>query len=631
MCAICRLAQTAESALDEIPKPAWLLAVSLTRRLGTLLHFYVRRRRLAVLIGRKVAIGAVALAAWVSGTRLAHSDGMLLVKDRHVKLFEPRQQAIVGWNGTEEILILRVIVRASHAIDALRVVPFPAEPTVTKGDARAFERIVDLVNNSMETRRSPSLDDSVPAKPSMPAQPAGKVTMYKVIGLHQITVAHVLSKEGFVDWVKTTMNPSAVEQFDVPAQSIATIADYLASGTQWFAFDELTLSEKPEQTEPLEYRFKSGAVDAGDSGTSVLPVLEPWIYVSADNSGTKSKDLRALRLGESGIVDEVNLIDSDAALGVIRVSPDRRWLVYTEQNLKSRADCLCFVDMTADVPEPQRVCNFTANRDVWNGQWYWNKSFIGGLYEYDTDQNLVTTTYWQFDPAALSSPVRIDMPTGYLYSMRVNADGVSAALTRDAGVSLDTVYLGNLRPEEFEFTSLVTYPVNTVMDVELSHDSQKLATIWTTNIPLYSITQAGVTVYEHTDAGWNGVEFPGRSGSVGIFWGKVTNRLLVNWGYPGSIALARPNGTLVPVINASGPLWVDGDQAIMGRAAPASNVAPDQLLWCRVDDNGPVGNVVSITPWRPTIRNRCASVFRDDRVSTLTGPLAGAQVFMSCG
>jgi hypothetical protein len=318
---------------------------------------------------------------------------------------------------------------------------------------------------------------------------------------------------------------------------------------------------------------------------------EPWIYVTATEPDSDREDLRALKLGKAGITGQVHLIDPDSTLNLLRLSPDRHWLMYMEQNLATRGDCLCFVDLTREVPTPRKICNFTSNRDVWYGSWYWDKTLIASLYEFDLGTTLLATSYWQFDPAAPGAPVPIEMPPGSLYAMEVNPDGTAATLTRRADASLDNIHVGELLPDALDLDLLTTFPLNRAYGVDLSYDSEKLAVTWND-----AEDRSHVTLYTRSDAGWgNGLEITGFTTSFYVVWGEHTQRLLAVERSPYQLSFVHPDGTFTSVFSGTGPLWVDSDHAVVGRGSRKPKTAPDLLLWSRIDDNGAYGNVISIT------------------------------------
>ena len=85
----------------------------------------------------------------LAGAGLAQADRGAIPFRPEVTIFEPTQRALIAWNGEEEILILSTDLRASRATKVLEVMPFPAEPQVTKGDVGVFRRAVRLINSKI--------------------------------------------------------------------------------------------------------------------------------------------------------------------------------------------------------------------------------------------------------------------------------------------------------------------------------------------------------------------------------------------------------------------------------------------------------------------------------------------------
>ena len=56
------------------------------------------------------------------------------------RVYEPRQRAVILWNGQEEILLLSTDQRSTRASMVLEVFPFPERPSVRLGDFETFER-----------------------------------------------------------------------------------------------------------------------------------------------------------------------------------------------------------------------------------------------------------------------------------------------------------------------------------------------------------------------------------------------------------------------------------------------------------------------------------------------------------
>ena len=65
------------------------------------------------------------------------------------EIFEPAQNAIIAWNGKEQILLLSTDLKASKPTKVLEVLPLPSEPVVTRGDAATFSKINALINEEL--------------------------------------------------------------------------------------------------------------------------------------------------------------------------------------------------------------------------------------------------------------------------------------------------------------------------------------------------------------------------------------------------------------------------------------------------------------------------------------------------
>src|SRR5512134_1393996 len=97
---------------------------------------------------------SLTLAVLLASTGSLFADRGAIPFRPHVTIFEPTQRAMIAWNGEEEILILSTDLRASQRTKVLEVMPFPAEPCVTKGDVGVFKRAVKLINSKI--RRPPA-------------------------------------------------------------------------------------------------------------------------------------------------------------------------------------------------------------------------------------------------------------------------------------------------------------------------------------------------------------------------------------------------------------------------------------------------------------------------------------------
>jgi hypothetical protein len=229
------------------------------------------------------------IRAWNSALALLLAGATSVLADRGgipfrpgVTLFEPTQRVLIAWNGEEEILILSTDLRASQATKVLEVMPFPAEPRVTKGDVTVFRRAVKLINSKIAPQPLAAArfgGQSRAAAADSP--PPAEITFHKRIGAHDIAVAHVLNSDGFVKWVNAFLERCNVDNPVIPARLRAVIEEYLQDGYRWFAFDVIELESSFKTLEALQYRFST-------------PALFYPVKISRSNQGETSMELLVL-------------------------------------------------------------------------------------------------------------------------------------------------------------------------------------------------------------------------------------------------------------------------------------------------------------------------------------------------
>ena len=182
------------------------------------------------------------------------ADGGLISLKQGVRMFKPNQRAMIAWNGSEEILLLSTDMRASEATQVLEVVPLPTEPKVKKGDVETFRRATTLINSKI---RKPLPAKGGRGAPQAPGPPAGEVTFHKKIGAHDISVAHVLSTDGFIAWVEKYLGSLQVQNPVIPPATKKLIDEYMAGKFTWFVFDVISIDEVLSTGEAIQYQFKT--------------------------------------------------------------------------------------------------------------------------------------------------------------------------------------------------------------------------------------------------------------------------------------------------------------------------------------------------------------------------------------
>ena len=206
----------------------------------------------------KRTVGLVVLGL-VLATPAARADRGSIPFDPNVKIFEPNQRAMIAWNGAEEILLLSTDLRASGPTKVLEVIPLPSEPKVTEGDVEVFRKATELINRKLAPVFALGRGD----KGRMSGEggrPAAELTFHEKIGAHDISVIHVLDRQGFIRWVNAYLKRAGVDNPTIPAPLRGVIAEYLLDDYKWFVFDVIELGQKTVTNDAIQYRFRSNCV-----------------------------------------------------------------------------------------------------------------------------------------------------------------------------------------------------------------------------------------------------------------------------------------------------------------------------------------------------------------------------------
>ena len=118
-----------------------------------------------------------------------------------IHLDQSAQNAIVAWDGEEEIIILSINIESYNEATALRIIPLPSNPLeIEEGSFESFEKLTEIMNEKMEDMRNQSgtLGKGLEGAPSDGVE----ITFHKKIGAHDVTVVKVNDLDYFLDWVK---------------------------------------------------------------------------------------------------------------------------------------------------------------------------------------------------------------------------------------------------------------------------------------------------------------------------------------------------------------------------------------------------------------------------------------------
>ena len=166
-----------------------------------------------------------------------------------VKVQEPTQNAVIGWNGVEQIMVLKTQLRATHKVKMMEIMPVPARPTVTEGDPQLFDKAMRLFESKHGLR---------PIVMAPKAGGPGATIIEEVqIGNHHIAVAQVVDPSRFVAWannyVKSRVGDKARPAFSEMGKRI--VAQYLSERYTYWIFDLIDLDTQMREHVAIQYRF----------------------------------------------------------------------------------------------------------------------------------------------------------------------------------------------------------------------------------------------------------------------------------------------------------------------------------------------------------------------------------------
>ena len=196
------------------------------------------------------------------------------------EIFEPAQNAIIAWNGKEEILLLSTDLKASKPTKVLEVLPLPSEPIVTRGDIASFAKINALINEEL---RESWFGGKGPGDARAASGAAAEVTFHEKIGAHDIRVVHVLESSEFEQWIRDFFKKEGAGPQQISPVLLATIEQYLLDGYHWFVFDVVELGLQMKSNDAIQYRFATdrfyypmriSATDSGETNIRLVALTE---------------------------------------------------------------------------------------------------------------------------------------------------------------------------------------------------------------------------------------------------------------------------------------------------------------------------------------------------------------------
>lgn len=281
---------------------------------------------------KRSVVRLLAILFFITICSLAAADGFLQLPGAGMTVYEPGQKAILGWNGTREVMILSTDVYASEPVWALELIPFPSLPeNPVAGSFDSFATIEDIINSRGYRPEGGDVNDDgrvdildallvaqyyVEIHVFLPHLAGGDVNVdntvdiidaliiaqyyvglyppswnhdYKGgrntivfserIGVHNITIVKVTDAAELINFARELLLQKEPE-IDVTWEKLQTIAEaYLAEGMEYWVLDLLELGVTEKSREPVIYTFNTDRmyfplkISSATDGLSVISLF----------------------------------------------------------------------------------------------------------------------------------------------------------------------------------------------------------------------------------------------------------------------------------------------------------------------------------------------------------------------
>ena len=188
---------------------------------------------------------------------LVFADGGMVVWPPTIHLNQSAQNAIVAWNGSEEIIILSVNLESSGKGTVLRIIPLPSNPSeIKEGKFESFEKLVEIMNEKIKNAPR-GLEEGEEAELKAGAPSGIEITFQKKIGAHDITVVKVNDLNYFLNWINDFAEKKGFQKKKISSEFKEGVANYLKKKIKYFVFDVIDTNKDKESIKPLIYKFKN--------------------------------------------------------------------------------------------------------------------------------------------------------------------------------------------------------------------------------------------------------------------------------------------------------------------------------------------------------------------------------------
>jgi hypothetical protein len=186
----------------------------------------------------------------------AFADRGMIVWPPEVHLDQSAQNAIVAWNGKEEIIILSTSIKSESSATVLEILPLPANPTeIKEGNFEVFEKLVKVMNEKIKKIQKEGRKWLPLGKGNLPSEGI-EIVFHKEIGAHDITVVKVNNLNSFINWIRNFAKKRNLGIKEISMEFKNGLKNYLKRGINYFVFDVIDVKGE-KSIKPIIYKFRS--------------------------------------------------------------------------------------------------------------------------------------------------------------------------------------------------------------------------------------------------------------------------------------------------------------------------------------------------------------------------------------
>ena len=184
------------------------------------------------------------------------SNRGLIKPSPYITIEENAQNAIIAWNGTQEVLILSTDVTSSESTRVLEILPLPSDPLeVKEGSFDSFNELERIINDRLgwynwgRSKGHVEMGDS--------GNEGIEITFQEQIGTHDITIVKVINLSFFVEWANDFAVDNGIVGISFSEDFKNCIEYYLDLNISYFVFDFIDVNQTQHSINPIIYRFNT--------------------------------------------------------------------------------------------------------------------------------------------------------------------------------------------------------------------------------------------------------------------------------------------------------------------------------------------------------------------------------------